>query len=290
MTLLEVTSLLATLRNATLYDLEQPRYGGAPTFAAHRPGFVYGLHRRHEPGLGEARTSASGLMVMAEHSGTHIDALCHQAEDLQLFGGIRADAEVQTSAGFTRLGVETIGPVIARGVLIDVARHRGVDRLPYGDLVDAEELQAAATAQTVSVRAGDVVLVRTGTGSQWRDPEEYLRGAAIAADASEWLAGRKVMAVGADNCAWDAPAVAEPDRGKPARPPHPHRSPRDLHHREPPAGGARGGRAPGVPLHLSATEAGRGDRLADLPTGRRPGVTVSPAKERKMLFLSAEHG
>jgi kynurenine formamidase len=213
MTLLEVTSLLATLRNATLYDLEQPRYGGAPTFAAHRPGFVYGLHRRHEPGLGEARTSASGLMVMAEHSGTHIDALCHQAEDLQLFGGIRADAEVQTSAGFTRLGVETIGPVIARGVLIDVARHRRVDRLPYGDLVDAEELQAAAAAQAVSVRAGDVVLVRTGTGSQWRDPEDYLRGAAVAADASEWLAGRKVMAVGADNVAWDAPAVAEPDRG-----------------------------------------------------------------------------
>ena len=39
------------------------------------------LHRRHEHGAAESRTGASALLVMAEHTGTHIDALCHQAYD-----------------------------------------------------------------------------------------------------------------------------------------------------------------------------------------------------------------
>ncbi|MFJ5697226.1 cyclase family protein [Arthrobacter sp. NPDC093139] len=212
MTAESVAALLATLRQATLYDLEQPRYAGAPIFAAHRPGFVYALHRRHEAGMGEARTSASGLIITAEHSGTHIDALCHQAVDLEMFGGRRADAQVQSSTGFSELGVETIAPMIARGVLVDIPRHRGVDRLPAGTLVRADELKAAASAQDVSVTAGDVVLVRTGDGSQWHDPDAYLQGAGISAEASEWLADLGVQAVGADNVAWDA-IQADPQRG-----------------------------------------------------------------------------
>ena len=70
-----VDALLGDLRGQRLFDLEQSRYYGAPTFMAHSPGFHYTLHRRHEQGLGGARTSASGLIVTAEHSGTHIDAL-----------------------------------------------------------------------------------------------------------------------------------------------------------------------------------------------------------------------
>jgi len=68
--------------NGRIYDLEQPRYFGAPVHPAHEPGFVYTLHRHHERGVGESRTGASGFMYMTEHSGTHIDALCHQAEAL----------------------------------------------------------------------------------------------------------------------------------------------------------------------------------------------------------------
>ena len=77
-----MTELSDALAGAQSYDLEQPRYAGAPVWPAHEPGVLLKLHRRHEAGLGEARTSASALLVMAEHSGTHIDALCHQAENL----------------------------------------------------------------------------------------------------------------------------------------------------------------------------------------------------------------
>ncbi|GHO89950.1 cyclase family protein [Dictyobacter formicarum] len=97
-------SLIQSALNAQVYDLEQPRYFGAPILPSHAPGFVYTLHRRHEPGLGEARTGASGYIYMAEHAGTHIDALTHQAENLRLYGGREVNSHVQTSTGFTEMG------------------------------------------------------------------------------------------------------------------------------------------------------------------------------------------
>ncbi len=87
--------------NQHVYDLEQPRYFGAPIYPSHAPVYFYTLHRRHERGMGETRTGASGFMYTTEHSGTHIDALCHQAEDLHLYGGREVDASIQTPYGFT---------------------------------------------------------------------------------------------------------------------------------------------------------------------------------------------
>ena len=130
--------------NARVYDLEQPRYFGAPIHPSHTPGYFYTLHRRHERGMGEARTGASGFMYTTEHSGTHIDALCHQAENLHLYGGREIDAKVQTSFGFTELGVETIAPLITRGVLLDIARQRGVDHIGAGNPIRRDEVEAAA--------------------------------------------------------------------------------------------------------------------------------------------------
>jgi kynurenine formamidase len=197
--------------NTRIYDLEQPRYFGAPIYSAHAPGFVYTLHRHHEPGTGEARTSASGLIYMAEHSGTHIDALCHQAEDLHLYGERAVDAQVQTSTGFTELGAETIAPIIARGILLDVARHRGVDRIAAGEPIGHAELAATAQQQGVAVSEGDVVLVRTGNGALWGDPTTYLQAGGVSADASLWLASHQIRAVGADNMTWDEAGVVDPD-------------------------------------------------------------------------------
>src|SRR5215208_7751828 len=154
---MSTTDLLAALRSARVYDLEQPRYAGAPTFPAHEPGLLLHLHRRHEPGLGEARTSASALLVMAEHSGTHIDAFCHEAENLCMHGGVEVNAQVQTPEGFTELGTDTIPPLFARGVLLDCA--------DAGRAVGADDLERAAGVLEIAPR--DVILVRTGTGALW---------------------------------------------------------------------------------------------------------------------------
>lgn len=199
------------ITNTLIYDLEQPRYFGAPVHPTHAPGFVYTLHRHHERGMGESRTSASGFMFTAEHSGTHIDALCHQAEDLHLYGGREVNASVQTPTGFTELGAETIAPLITRGILLDVAHHRGVDRIETGKSIARDDLEAVVQKQGVSVGEGDVVLVRTGNGALWQDPIEYLQAGGMSANASFWLASQKVKAVGADNMAWDEMGLVDPD-------------------------------------------------------------------------------
>jgi kynurenine formamidase len=197
--------------NARIYDLEQPRYFGAPVYPSHAPGYVYTLHRRHERGMGEARTGASGFMYTTEHSGTHIDALCHQAEDLRLYGGLEVDTSIQTAHGFKELGVETIAPLLARGILLDIARQRGLDHIGSGNPIKREDLEVAAQNQGVSVSEGDVVLLRTGNGALWQEPSVYLQAGGMSAGASTWLADKGVRAVGADNVAWDEVGVVDPD-------------------------------------------------------------------------------
>jgi kynurenine formamidase len=199
--------LHALLAEARVYDLEQPRFQGAPTFPAHEPGFVLALHRRHEPGGGEPRTSASALLTMAEHSGTHIDAFCHQAVHMRMHGGVAVDPAVQTSRGFTRLGADEIPPLCARGVLLDLP---ALGAVPHH--VPAEHLARAAAAHG-EPRPGDVVLVRTGNGAHWEDRARYEGGPGIAPSASRWLAERQPLAVGADNLAWDLPDCHDPELG-----------------------------------------------------------------------------
>jgi kynurenine formamidase len=200
-----VRDLAEALLGARAYDLEQPRYQGAPTFPAHEPGLVLSLHRRHEAGMGETRTSASALLVMTEHSGTHIDALCHQAENMELHGGIRVDPSVQTWRGFTALGTDTMPPLIARGVLLDLGT------VAPGHAVGADELEAAASG--VEIREGAVVLVRLGCGALWDDRPAFEAAGGMDASAARWLVERRPLAVGADNMAWDLPTAVDPELG-----------------------------------------------------------------------------
>jgi kynurenine formamidase len=204
------SDIAGALGSARVFDLEQLRYAGAPSHPAHAPGFNYFLHRHHAPGGPESRTGASGIVVMPEHSGTHIDALAHQAENLTLHGGVRVDSGVQTSAGFRVLGIDTMAPIVGRGVLLDVA---GAHRLKQEHAITQEELERAAATAHVDIRAGDVVLVRTGYGALWGEPEEYLRAAGVSGAGSRWLAERGVKAVGADNVAWDVVGPTDPELG-----------------------------------------------------------------------------
>src|SRR5438094_7955764 len=111
-------SWIASLLSARVYDLEQPRFAGMPIHPSHRPGYFYALHRRHrdtyQPEQHGPRSGASGTLVMMEHSGTHIDALCHQACGLVMFGGLHVEGAV-TPAGFNLLGVEAVSLILGCG-------------------------------------------------------------------------------------------------------------------------------------------------------------------------------
>jgi len=208
-------SWLDAFLSARVYDLEQPRFRGMPIHPTHLPGYFYALHRRHRdtyhPEHGP-RSGASGVLTMMEHSGTHLDALCHQANELRMFGGVPTD-DAETPAGFTRLGVETVPPLVRRGVLLDVAGWKGQALLPPGYSISADDLAGCAAVQAVQVQSGDVLLVRTGYGTLWHDEAAYLRAAGVGKSGTLWAAERGVVAVGADNMAWDAPDERDPETG-----------------------------------------------------------------------------
>jgi kynurenine formamidase len=206
-------SLLDLLTSSRVFDLEHDRYIGAPIHTAHWPGFVYTLHRHHEAQSGGPRTSASGTVTMQEHSGTHIDALCHQAIDMEMFGGIRVTPNNQTARGFTDLGIETVEPIFRRGVLLDVARSKGVSRLDAGYIITADDLEQTAIKSGVEMRKGDCVLVRTGWGQTFGDGDEYLDAAGLGPDAARWLAAKRPFLCGADNVALDHPETIDPELG-----------------------------------------------------------------------------
>jgi kynurenine formamidase len=207
-------TLIEQLSRARVFDLEQPRFAGMPVHPAHKPGYFYGLHRRHRdsyrPEQHGPRSGASGVLTMMEHSGTHIDALCHQACDLKFHGGVEVDA-IERSDGYRELGVETIQPILTRGVLLDVARWKGVDRLPPHYSITADDLTGCARAANVSVHAGDVLLVRTGYAPTWTKEATYLSAAGVSKSGNVWAADQRVRAVGADNMAWDCMEERDPD-------------------------------------------------------------------------------
>ena len=211
------TTLAEQLHAARVYDLEQPRFAGMPIHPSHQPGYFYALHRRHrdtyQPDSQGPRSSASGVLTMMEHSGTHIDALCHQANCLRLFGDVAVDG-AETPTGFRQLGIETVTPLLGRGVLLDVCGHKGGRVLPAKYGITADDLGGCATAQGVEVRSGDVLLVRTGYGALWDGAEQtYLDAAGVSKSGTLWAAERGVVAVGADNMAWDVPEERDPETG-----------------------------------------------------------------------------
>jgi kynurenine formamidase len=203
---------------ARVFDLEQPRSDRMPIHPAHQQaGYSYLLHRHHEdeyrPEEAGPRTGAAGVIICGEHTGTHIDALCHQSDALVLYGGVPVDGRVQTSRGFKRLAVEEIPPILAPGVLLDVATSKGVEALEPGYAVTDADLEECCGRQGVGVEPGDVALVRTGNARFWEDPDRYLAGPGMATSASYWMAERRVLAVGADNMAWDVPGMRDPELG-----------------------------------------------------------------------------
>jgi kynurenine formamidase len=110
---------------------------------------------------------------------------------------------ISSRTGFTKLGVETVGALMTRAVLIDVAALKGVDMLAETYEITVQDLQQALAAQKLTLQRGDAVLIHTGWGKLWsKDNPRYQRSApGIGTAAAEWIAKQDPMLVGADNTA-----------------------------------------------------------------------------------------
>ncbi|MCS7137025.1 MAG: cyclase family protein [Candidatus Caldarchaeum sp.] len=210
-----VDDLLQRISSCRVYDLSQPFQAGMPFFPLLRTGYSYLLYRRHMDANPQAmgpRSAASGLLVMPDHSGTHVDARCHQASGLRLYDGTEISRDVETPTGFTKHGAEQIPLMIARAVLVDVASVVK-DPLPEHHLVSVEEFEGTLESEGVKIGDGDVVLMRTGYGRFWNTPSVYEKAAGASAELSKALAQKNILAVGADNLSWDVAPGHEHTKG-----------------------------------------------------------------------------
>ena len=132
--------------------------------------------------------------------GTQLDGFGHQTIGNTLYNCVRVD-ETLTRAGFTRLGIENVGTLMTRGVLLDIAKLKGVDMLPADYEITTEDLQEALGREDLTLEPGDAVIINTGWGQLWeRDVPRFLGAApGIGVAAAEWLASQDPMLVGADN-------------------------------------------------------------------------------------------
>ena len=209
-----VSELLKMTESMKIYDLEFERFYGMPSFPPLIPGYIYQIHRQHqtsyEPEEEGERTGASGLVVMSDHSGTHVDALCHQAVGLKIHDGIDVGPKVQTPWGFRVHGAEKIPPMVKRGILLDIPASKNVQILPEKYQITPADMDGALRMTGTKVLANDVVLVRTGYGRFWSDVEKFKNYASVSKEATLWFNDKDVFAVGIDNLSWDPPGVRDP--------------------------------------------------------------------------------
>lgn len=209
-----MTRLLELLSAAKVYDLAQPYFTGMPHYPTHPP-FLFGLTKQHGDAVGpQGNSSAADAIAMGSHVGTHIDALCHFSCGGKLHGGDDV-ADLQSyTGGLRQHSVDTVAPILRRGVLLDIAGALGGAPLTEDFEVMPEHLEAAVQAQSVEIRKGDVVLLRTGWAKFFEDARRYVRdahGPGPSLAGAQWLSVRGIFAAGADTVAFEkVPAPSMP--------------------------------------------------------------------------------
>jgi kynurenine formamidase len=133
--------------------------------------------------------------------GTQFDAFAHQMWGDSFYNCFKL-RDIGTKTGFKKLGVEHVGSLITRGVLIDVAGLKGVDMLPNSYNVTAEDLQQALARSNQKLQPGDAVVIRTGWSKlMGKDNQRYgTTPPGIGIAAGQWLIGQDPMLIAADNC------------------------------------------------------------------------------------------
>lgn len=165
-----------------------------------------------EPGpveLGATADYTDDLITVGTHTTTHWDALSHFYYDGQIYNGFPASEVGQ--GGAPRGSIDTVrAEFVARGVLLDVARLRGVTALEPGHAVGPDELSECERAQHVEIGAGDILLVRTGAmtrarGEDWSGFYAEARPG-VHHTSVQWLVDRGVAALAVDNSGVEPPS------------------------------------------------------------------------------------
>jgi len=152
--------------------------------------------------LGTNRRGSNEELAVAEigQVGTQFDGFAHQTYENSLYNCFKME-DIATRTGFKKLGIEKVGPLITRGVLIDVAGYKGVDMLGETYEITVADLEGALKKENLTLQSGDAVIIHTGWGKLWdKDNARYMKSnPGIGVPAAQWLIAREPMLLGADN-------------------------------------------------------------------------------------------
>ncbi len=153
--------------------------------------------------IGQVGTQFDGL----GHIGTQVDgeAVFYNGFTLSEFG---------TAYGLTKLGIEHVGPLFIRGVLVDLVAYKDVQRLEPTYIVTVEDIQGALARQGVDIQEGDAVFFYTGHGQLWMEDNETYQASnpGPGVTAIQWLVDRKIVLTGADTPSVEAVPGEDTDR------------------------------------------------------------------------------
>ncbi|HWO02241.1 MAG TPA: cyclase family protein [Blastocatellia bacterium] len=174
------------------------------------PPFSIGLHTSHAQtkGIipGGIAFAADMMFFSGQHGSPNVDALGHISDNMKLFGGADAAAS-EGASGLQTLGIEAYPKerFVNRAVLLDVARFKNVEALAPGQEITAEDLEATAKAESVEIKPGDSVIIRTGYGKYFEADRARYSGPrpGPGESAARWLAGKKIFLVGDDQLSFE---------------------------------------------------------------------------------------
>lgn len=203
-------ALLARADGSTVYDLSIDYFVGMPSFqAAGDPS--YQIYMSHTPG-GTAVDNLNGqtneinrhvcysgdVIFMYTHTGTHIDALNHFGVDGKIYNNFSVEDNLGSRV-WSKSGAEQIPPIVARGVLLDIAGLKGVECLPDSYPISVEDCQEALQQAGLELQAGDVAFIRTGRMRYWPDGSKVLGNPpGMSLDAARWISDQGIAIIASD--------------------------------------------------------------------------------------------
>ena len=220
----KVLEAVGLVRRGRVFDLAHVLHADVPAFPGRtfRQYLTTNAHqvnrRRADAGPeGWGRNNVNWVVeqvTATQQMGTHMDGLNHLQVGDRTYNGYRL-ADIVEDHGTNKLGIDTLPQIVTRGLLVDVAAVRGVDRLAPGDVITPDDVRQALEPRDLAVRPGDAVFFHTGWGSLWGvDNERYGEGEpgpgmALAA----WLAEHRVALTGCDT--WSYGPVPPEDPAEP---------------------------------------------------------------------------
>lgn len=189
------------IRTGEVFELGQV-LSGDPTVSYIPPGRGFNVLTQAVNVRPNTRSMAAETVVTElGQIGTQFDGFAHQIWGDSFYNCFKY-GEIMRPDGYTKLGMENARTLMTRGVLVDVAALKGVERLADSYEITVTDLEQALAKQGVKLQSGDAVLVNTGWGTlMGKDNAKYRRSpAGLGPEAAAWLVKQDPMLIAADNC------------------------------------------------------------------------------------------